>query len=142
MDFYQLIPPQVLGIAALIGTYCLILAYQKQHEIKNVLTKGIKTIGTVVQIQYEPSGNGGGAPIVEFTYPNGSYRHHSVTYMQPCPYQVGQSVEIWYLFYKSNRLAALADEQPGNLPRIFWITGIVLCLLSYPAIAMRMMMLT
>jgi hypothetical protein len=138
MNPYNFIPPQVLGIVTLVGVYCLILAYQKQHEIQKVLSKGIKTTGIVVEILQDPSGNGGGAPVVEFDYPNGSYRHHSNTYVSPCAYSVGQQVEIWYLFYKSNRTAALPDEEPGTLPKTLLKWGIVLCLLSLPGALLRL----
>jgi hypothetical protein len=117
------------------------LAYQKQHEIQIVLSRGIKTTGRVVEIRQDPSGNGGGAPVVEFNYPYGSYRHYSNTYMLPCAYYVGQETEIWYLFYKSNRRATLSDEQPGTLPITLLKWGIVLCLLSYPVVIWRMITL-
>ncbi len=138
MNPYNFISPQVLGIVTLVGTYCLILSYQKQHEIQTVLSKGIKTTGTVVEIRQDPSGNSGDAPVVEFNYPNGSYRHYSTTYVLPCAYSVGQQVEIWYLFRKSNRTAALSDDQPGTLPKTLLKWGILLCLLSYPEIIRRM----
>ncbi len=138
MNPYNFIPPQVLGIATLVGTYCLILAYQKQHEIQNVLSKGIRTTGTVAEILQDPSGNGGGAPVIEFDYPNGSYRHYSNTYVSPCAYSVGQKVEIWYLFYKSSQKAALPDEEPGTLPKTLLKWGIVLCLLTYPGVLLRL----
>ena len=141
MNLNPFIPQQLLGIVAFVGTYCLILAYQKQYEIPKVLSKGIKITGTVVEIRQDPSGNGGGAPVVEFNYPNGSYRHASSTYTSPCVYVVGQEVDIWYLFNKSNRAAALPDEQPGTLPKTLLKWGIVLCLLSYPEVIRRLISL-
>lgn len=138
MNPYNYIPPQVLGIMAFVGTYCLILSYQKQHEIEKILSKGIKTTGKVVEILQDPSGNGGGAPVVEFDYPHGFYRHYSNTYVMPCAYYIGQQVEIWYLFYKSNRAAALSDEQPGTLPQTLLKWGVALCLLTCPEVIRRM----
>lgn len=139
MNIINLIPPSVFSFCALVGTYCLILAYQKRYEIEKVLANGVHTFGTVSDIWEDPSGKRGKAPVVDFVYPNGSYRHVSTTYTIPCNYHVGQRVEIWYKFYKSNQIAALADDKPGNLPNVLLKWGIVLCLLSYPLIIGRMM---
>lgn len=142
MNLYNFIPPYILSGMALIGTYCLILSYEKQHEIEKVLTKGIKIIGTVIQIRQAPSGKEGEAPVVEYTTPNGfSHHYFSTTYTVPTPYKIGQQVEIWYYHYKSIKLAALADDKTGDLPKILFRWGIVLCLLTYPAIIQRMTML-
>ena len=141
MNPYNYLPPYILSGLAFIGTYCLILAYQKQHEIEKVLTKGIKTLGTVTEMRQAPFGNQGEAPVVEFTTQNGSYKHFSTTYTSPSAYKLGQQVEIWYYHYKSIRLAALADDKPGKLPKILLCWGIVLCLLSYPEIIRRMITL-
>jgi hypothetical protein len=67
MNPYNYLSPYVLSSAALIGTYCLILAYEKQHEIEKVFTKEIKTLGTVTEMRQDPSGNAGDAPVVDFT---------------------------------------------------------------------------
>lgn len=141
MNPYNYLSPYILSVMALIGTYCLILAYEKQHEIEKVLTKGIKTLGTVTEMRQDLLGNGGEAPVVDFTTQNGSYKHVSTTYTYPSPYKMGQKVEIWYYHYKSIRLAALADDKPGNLPKTLLRWGIVFCVLTYPEIIRRMLML-
>jgi hypothetical protein len=141
MNPYHYIPPYVLSIMAFVGTYCLILAYEKQHEIEKVLTRGIKTLGTVTEMRQDPSGNAGDAPVVDFTTQNGSYKHFSTTYTYPSLYKIGQQVEVWYYHYKSIRLAALADDKPGSLPKTLLRWGIVLCVLTYPEIIRRMITL-
>ncbi len=137
---YDYLPPYVLSIFALVGTYCLIIAYQKEHEIEYVLKHGIRTTGTVTEIRPHRSGDGTEAPVVDFKTQNGSHRHFSSTYTLPCNYQVGQQVEIWYKTNKSNRIVALPDDKPGTLPTILFRWGIVLCLLSYPELIRRLMM--
>ena len=139
-NLYNLLPPSVWGTAALIGTYCLILTYQKKHEIEKILTRGIKTVGTVTEIHQDSLGNTGEAPIVEYDTPHGSkFKHISTTYTMPCAYKVGQEVDIWYYHHKSIHLAALADDKP-NEKRIKTLLycGIVLCLLTYPFIIGRL----
>lgn len=138
---YNYLSPYILSGMAFIGTYCLILAYEKQYEIEKILTKGIQTLGTVTELRQDPSGNVGNAPVVDFTAQNGSYKHVSTTYTYPSPYKIGQQVEIWYYHYKSINLAALADDKPGSLPKTLLRWGIVLCLLSYPEIIRRMITL-
>lgn len=134
------IPSQIFPIMALIGTYCFILAYEKQHVIERVLKNGIETEGTVIEIRHDPSNPSGQevAPVVDFNTPNGSHRHYSTTYTATNTYHVGQKVRIWYKFYKSKRDVALPDEKPGNLPKTLFRWGIVLCLLSYPEIIRRL----
>lgn len=141
MNPYHFIPPSIVSFCAFVGTFCLIFAYKKRYEIESVLANGIRTFGTVVEIRKDPSGKEGEAPVVDFDYPNGSYRHFSTTYTLPCAYHLGQRVEIWYKFNKSNRIAALSDDKPGSLPKVLLIWGIVLCLLSYPEIIRRMITL-
>jgi hypothetical protein len=138
MNLFDFLPPSVVGIAALVGTYCLILAYERQHAIENTLLKGQVAIGTVIEIRTNPDPAGGEAPVVDFNTPNGSHRHYSTTYLSPCAYKVGQKVQIWYKFYKSNRAVALPDDQPGKQPRVFFVCGVVLCLLTYPEIIRRL----
>ncbi len=135
---YDYIHPYVLSGMTFVGTYCLILSYQKQHEIKRTLTKGIRTTGIVTEIRENPSGKGGKAPVVEFTYPNGTYRHVSFTYRSPCHYSIGQKVDIWYKFERTYKYTALADDDPGKLPKILLRWGIILCLLTYPEIIRRL----
>ena len=135
---YYYLHPYVLSGLTLAGTYCLILSYQKQHEIERTLAKGIRTTGIVTEIRDDPSGKNGKAPIVEFNHPNGTYRHVSFTYRSPCIYSVDQKVDIWYRFERTYKYTALADDQPGKLPKIIWKWGIVLCLLTYPEIIRRL----
>lgn len=134
MNIYNYIPTYILSGMAFIGTYCLILAYEKQHEIEKILTKGIKTTGKVVEIHQDTLHNTGEAPVVEYTTAHGFFRHVSTTYAMPSAYKIGQQVDIWYYHYKSIRLAALADDQPGSLPKTLLKWGIVFCALSYPGI--------
>jgi len=118
-NLFSFIPPQFFSVMALVGTYCFILAYEKQHCIQRVLKNGIETEGTVIEIRRNPSNLSSQeeAPVIDFTTPNGSHRHYSSTYTTTNTYKVGQKVQIWYKFYKSKREVALPDEKPGNLPK-------------------------
>lgn len=138
---------QWMPLLAFIGTYLLIIAYDKSKMVERVKSKGIKTVGTVVEIRQNPgelfgSKEGEGqAPVVDFVTNNGSHRHYSTHYQSPCPYQVGQKVEVWYYFYKSIREVLLADEGAGTLPKTLFRWGIALCLISYPFLIKKLMLL-
>ncbi|MCP1382788.1 DUF3592 domain-containing protein [Runella salmonicolor] len=137
----------MMPLLAFIGTYLLIIAYDKSKIVERVKSKGIKTVGTVVEIRQNPgelfgSKEGEGqAPVVDFVTNNGSHRHYSTHYQTPCPYQVGQKVEVWYYFYKSIREVLLADEGAGTLPKTLFRWGIALCLISYPFLIKKLMLL-
>ncbi len=48
-------------------------------------------------------------------------------------------VDLWYVNYKSRREAALADDQPGDLPRKLFIAGLLLLLVAAPKIVVGML---
>jgi hypothetical protein len=138
---------QTLPLLAFIGTYLLIIAYDRSKIVERVTSKGVKTEGTVVEIRQDPGplfGSGeskGSAPVVDFVFPNGSHRYYSTHYQNPTPYYVGQKVEVRYYFYKSIREVLLADEDAGTLPKTLFRWGIVMCLLGYPFILKKLYLL-
>ena len=138
---------QLMPLVALIGTYLLIISNDKAKIVERVTSKGVKTEGTVVDIRKNPGSlfsskeGEGEAPVVEFVTNNGSHRHYSTHYQTPCPYQVGQKVEIRYYFYKSIRDVLLANEGAGTLPKTLFWWGIALCFISYPFLIKKLMLL-
>ncbi len=138
---------QFMPIVALAGTFMLIIAYDKAHLIERVRSRGIEAEGTVVEIRRNPGGlfrseeGEGEAPVVDFTTQWGSHRHYSTNYVTPCPYQVGQQVKVWYYFRKSRREVALPDDAAGPLPGVLMRWGIVLCVLGYPFVVKKLMLL-
>jgi hypothetical protein len=139
---------QIMPLLAVIGTYLLIIAYDKSKIFERVKSKGIKTEGTMIEIRKNPgplfgSKEGEGeAPVVDFVTNNGSHRHYSTHYQNPCPYQVGQKVEVSYYFYKSIREVLLPHEDTRTLPKILFRWGIILCLIGYPFLIRKMMLLS
>jgi len=129
---------QIVPFFALIGTYLLILANSKQHLPERVKKRGIETEGTIVEIRKEGLEE---FVVVDFTYPNGSFRHISNKYVYPCPYKVGQKVRIWYYFNKSNREVILEDEGIGNLPSKLYRWGFIICIISYPFLIYKLFQL-
>lgn len=132
---------QLMPLAAFIGTYLLILANDKSKIVERVKSKGVKTEGTVIEIRDNPDSGGGQAVVVDFVTKNGSHRHYSTHYQNPCPYQVGQKVEVSYYFYKSIREVLLPHEDAGTLPKTLFRWGIILCLIGYPFLIRKMMLL-
>lgn len=138
---------QIMPLVALVGTYLLIIAYDKSKIVERVTSKGIKTEGTVIEIRKNPgdlfsSKEGEGeAPVVDFTTANGSHRHYSTHYQIHTTYHVGQKVEVRYYFYKSIREVLLAHEDAGTLPKTLFRWGIALCLISYPFLFRKLLLL-
>lgn len=138
---------QMMPYLAFIGTYLLIIAYDRSKIVERVTSKGMKTEGTVVEIRQDPGplfGSGeskGSAPVVDFVFPNGSHRYYSTHYQTPTPYYVGQKVEVRYYFYKSIREVLLANEGAGTLPKTLFRWGLVMCLLGYPFLIKKMLLL-
>lgn len=135
------------GVLALIGTYCLIVYHDTANMPERVRKIGRVAEGTVVELRRDPGAADGGvqgqglAPVVDFEYAGGShrYRHMSVNYQQPCPFQVGQKVVVRFHFYKSIREVLLDGEAPPVAPRSLLNWGLVMCVLAYPLLAVRLL---
>lgn len=125
------------GLIALIGTYCLILANDKNRLPDRVRKNGKTAQGIVIET-YKSQSDDGFAPIVEFDYPNCNFRYASTTFQNPTPYKVGDIVTVWYDFYKSRREVALADDRPGKIVNTLFKWGLILCIISYPVVIYRM----
>lgn len=132
------------SVLAIVGTYCIIIYYNRAQMPARVKKWGKKAEGTVVEIRRNPgplfsSQEGEGyAPVVDFEYPNGSHRHFSTYYQTPCPYQVGQKVELQYYFSKSIREVLMDGEENQPISPTLLILGIGLCLLGYPFIVIKL----
>jgi hypothetical protein len=143
MAFFGSLPPALIAALALVGTYCLILAYEKQYHVKKVLQYGRETQGVVVEIRQDPWNQQQDMVVVDFQTEGGAFKHYSQGYARPCPYQLGQEVRIWVWPYKLRHTGrvALPDEQPGRAPQILLLAGAVMCLLSYPELFRRALLL-
>ena len=131
---FALLPPQLSGLAAVGGFLLLAHAHNRKHLVQNLLRRGRKTEGRVVELRENPQGQGF-APVVEYTTESGSVlKHFSTTYRTPSPYSEGQTVPIWYENYKSRREATLEDDEAGTLPKKLAVTGFLLLLLALPRI--------
>ena len=125
-------------LLALIGTYLLILAWERQHAVQHTIKNGRRTEGTVIDLRIKDSKSESThetlekAAVVEFQTGNGSYLHYSSTYHYPSRYQVGQKVPIYYVISKSRQEFALIDDLPGNLPNTLLKLGLLSCILGYP----------
>lgn len=138
---------QAMPAVALVGTYLLILAYDRMHLVERVKAKGIETEGTVVEIRRNPGGlfssteGEGDAPVVDFVTNWGTHKHYSTNYAIPCPFKVGEKVKVWYYFNKSRQEVVLEEAETDTLPHTLRTWGIILCLLSYPFVVKKLMLL-
>lgn len=143
MDIFQSIPPIGIAILAFAGTYCLIFSYEKRYHVTKVLQYGKETTGRVLEIREDPWNKEQVIVIVDYDTSAGVFKHYSQGYAQPCPYEVGQEVRVWVWPYKMRQTGrvALPDEKPGKAPFILLALGIIMCLLSYPEIIRRALLL-
>ena len=131
-------------ILSLIGTYLLILSYDKSHEIEHTIKKGKVAEGTVTELRENPDHSDlmsklkAKAPVVDFYTTNGWYRHYSTTYKDPSPYEIGQKVKIYHYLYKSRHEMALEDDEPGTLPKTLLKWGIIFCSIGYPILLSKL----
>ncbi len=127
-----------------IGSFLLILSYQKYTEIEHTKSKGLVADGVVLELRdesgktVEPTDNHPAAPVVEFRTDNGKYVHYSTTYQIPSPYKAGQSVKIYYYIYKSIHHFALEDDQTGSLPGRLFRWGVVFCAIGFPVLVIKL----
>ena len=144
MEILNSISPY-LSVLALIGTYCLIIYYDRSKMPDRVKKRGLRAEGTVIEIRPNPgpifgSQKGEGyAPVVEFETAWGNHRHNSTYYQQPCPFQVGQKVQVGYYFYKSIREVLLDGEENQPQSPTLFIWGICFCLLGYPFVFIKLL---
>ena len=132
-------------LLALVGTYCLIVYHDRVTLPERVRNIGRVAEGTVVELRRQPGAASGTlegpglAPVVEFQVSWGKYRHMSVNFQQPCPFQVGQKVGVRYHFYKSIQEVLLDEETPPAAPAALLKLGLALCGLAYPLLAIRLL---
>lgn len=136
---FSFLPSQFSGLAIVVGFLLLAHAHNRKNYINNLLKRGIKTEGSVIEIWKNPGSlfskkeGQGYAPVVEYTTNSGNVlKHYSHAFTDPCKYEMGQKVAVWYINYKSIREAALEDDQPGSLPKKLFVAGIILVLLGLP----------
>lgn len=144
LEFYNTWAP----LSCLIGFLLLAHARNRKTYIRRLLKYGRTAEGRVLELRQGPvslfgANQGDGyAPVVEYRDHSGNViRHCSTTYRIDCKHQVGDVVRVWYQVFSSTRDSTLADDQPGDLPRIFFMIGIFLLAIGLPAVIPKMLAL-
>lgn len=119
----------IIGILlTCMGGIFLTIAYTNWNDTTHIVRNGIKTTGTVSEVRYNtgkssPKRSTAKAPVVQFYTPEGRLiTYYSTTYTTPCPYEVGQIVDIWYL-PENPQTATLNGMDAWVLPLVFGIFG-------------------
>ncbi len=128
---------KVLPAFALVGTYLLIMAHDRKNLPERVKKNGIETEGIITEISQNNTDSE--TLVVDFSYPNGSYRHVSNQNTNLTSYKVGQKVKVWYYFYKSKREVIMEGEGVGDSPSKLYRWGIIICLISYPFMIIKLL---
>lgn len=123
---------------SLMGILFLFIAWRSGKDTVLILKTGIKTQGIVVEnaIRSLKVGERGTptsrAPVVQFrTQSSDLITYYSNNYTTPALYEVGQTVDIWYMPDNPQR-ATLDGKEIWILPGVFGLFGVVLSLIGLP----------
>lgn len=123
---------------ALGGTLFATIAIREYRNSGHILQAGVQTQGMVVEMARRPRKVGetvtpnSFAPVVQFTTEKGEQRkYYSTLYSGLNTYQIGQTVDIWYLPDAPDK-ATMAGGDAWILSLAFGIFGLAMCLIGYP----------
>jgi hypothetical protein len=138
MDPKNLISLIVWSFLTFGGSLFLFISAKEYIKNWNIMTKGIRTKGVVVELVHRPkkvgelTSSGALAPVVRFFNKDGKERlYYATTYTTPPLYQIGQQVELWYLEHDYNA-ALLKGKDEWILSIAFAIFGAVMFLIGFP----------
>ncbi|MEZ4960721.1 MAG: DUF3592 domain-containing protein [Saprospiraceae bacterium] len=122
------------------GTLFAIIAWREWRSVGRIIKMGENAQGVVVEMfrRSRKVGETGTprsfAPVVLFTTAKGEQRkYYSTLYTALDTYQIGQTVDIWYLPDEPDK-ATLKGGDAWILPVVFGIFGAVMCLIGYPGL--------
>ena len=113
---------------ALIGTGMGIGTYYALNSANTLVSEGIRTEGTVIDLQYRRDDEGGGtyAPVVEFFDRDGQRQvHHSSSSSNPPAYDRGEKVTLYYKEGTPERAMIDSFTDRWMLPMILGIFAVV-----------------
>ncbi len=138
MELRQIISLAVCVMLALGGTLFSTIAYLEWRKVGRIIKMGEQTQGVVIEMFRRPRKVGetatpqSFAPVVLFTTNTGvQQKYYSTLYTAMDTYQVGQTVDIWYL-PEDPQKASMAGGDAWILPVAFGIFGLAMCLIGYP----------
>lgn len=120
------------------GSLFAIIAIREWQMTGRILKTGNQAQGIVIEMTRRPRKVGeqttpnSFAPVVQFTTDKGEQRkYYSTLYTALETYQVGQTVDIWYLPDEPEK-ATMEGGDAWILPLVFGIFGCAMCLIGYP----------
>lgn len=120
------------------GTLFATIAFREWQRTGRILKTGKQVQGIVVEMARRPRkvGDRGTprsiAPVVQFYTESGEqHKYYSTLYTALPNYQVGQTVDIWYLPDDPVK-ATMGSGDAWILPLVFGIFGFAMCLIAYP----------
>jgi hypothetical protein len=126
------------AIFTLMGCMFLLIAWKSGKDTLLILKTGIKTQGIVIEnapraLKIGERGTPTSrAPVVQFrTQSSDVITFYSSNYTTPALYEVGQTVDIWYM-PDNPQNATLDGKETWILPSVFGLFGLVLSLIGLP----------
>ncbi len=138
MEIKQIINLAVCSMFVIAGTLFAVIAWREWRNVGRIIKMGEQTQGMVVEMYRRPRKVGetgtpnSFAPVVLFTTNKGvQQKYYSTFYTAMDMYQVGQTVDIWYLPDEPEK-ASLEGADAWILPVVFGVFGGAMCLIGYP----------
>lgn len=132
---FSLIFPAMLTFA---GLMFLTIAWRSGGQTLRILQTGTKTQGIVIENALRPTRANeryaatARAPVVRFKTQTGEeITFYSTDYLNPALYDVGQTVDIWYMPGNPQQ-ASLKSNEVWILPGVFGAFGLAALLLGLP----------
>lgn len=108
------------GIFAVAGLICGIVGFAMMQSRNRMEKEGVKTTGRVIDLNYSKNSV---APVVSYSDARGSvFVHHSSTYTNIDPYQIGDTLTLWYLPSAPSEVALDGEGWVSWLPFLFLFT--------------------
>lgn len=108
------------AIFAIAGLLCGLLGYYLVQDRNHIMQDGIKTTGRVIDLNHSDNMT---APIVRYEDESGNALHyHSSSYTNIDPYEVGQTVTLYYHPSNPEEVILEGDGWLHLLPFLFLIT--------------------
>lgn len=127
------------GMFAFAGSLFGVIAFNSWTATYRIVHQGVQTQGTVIENRHKPvkgleTRTTSLAPVVRFLTAGGTpVVYYSQTYTTPASFQVGETVDIWYL-PDDPQQATLNGLDAWIIPVVFGIFGAAACLIGYPAL--------
>lgn len=127
-----------LGVFALVGLVCSGIAWALWNKNRYIKASGIGTTGLIINHhrKWQPSPNQSTALAVVVQYTDWQSQprvYYSTTYTTPVLFQVGETIQLWYLKDKPDEIL-MEGKDEWLIPLVLAGFGLVFSLIGLPGL--------